>query len=277
MDGEIVDFSFDDMLAQLEPPEDVFENLNEKRNDENDDSGVSSKKQESEEIEESVQNDVDVLEDNLDFSQIAGALENPDDIFGNDDSSLEDEKLDDSQEVEKSKDFENPKDFQNSENLLEESDSKKEKLSEDELLIKKEKIIAVMESESDLLDKILEVQGILHSCVREKNWDLLNERLEELQNLSDEFSSLEEERESLCEEIDIQRDFDVSPVLVRVRGKLQKSKIENHVLNEYISTTRKFLQGVFDSVVPQRRNTLYSRTGKIIRNEPTAVAVDIEL
>ncbi|MCR5123854.1 MAG: MSCRAMM family adhesin SdrC [Treponema sp.] len=145
-----------------------------------------------------------------------------------------------------------------------------------EVVESKKCLIDVMQRENDLLDKILETQTELHNFVRKKNWECLNEKLESLQGLSDDFASLEEEREVLCELIDIRSDSDFSPVLTQVRGKLQRSKIENHALNEYISTTRKFLQGVFDSVVPQRRNVLYSKDGKFLRPKPTGVAVDIE-
>ena len=138
-------------------------------------------------------------------------------------------------------------------------------------------LIDVMQRENELLDKILETQTELHNFVREKNWESLNEKLSALQDLSDTFAALEEERETLCELIDMRTDSDFSPVLTEVRGKLQRSKIENNALNEYISTTRKFLQGVFDSVVPQRRNVLYSKNGKIVRPELSGVAVNISL
>ena len=138
-------------------------------------------------------------------------------------------------------------------------------------------LIDVMQRENELLDKILETQTELHDFVREKNWECLSEKLAALQDLSDTFADLEEERETLCELIDMRTDSDFSPVLTEVRGKLQRSKIENHALNEYISTTRKFLQGVFDSVVPQRRNVLYSKNGKIVRPELSGVAVNISL
>lgn len=138
-------------------------------------------------------------------------------------------------------------------------------------------LIDVMQRENELLDRILETQTELHDFVREKNWECLSEKLAALQDLSDTFADLEEERETLCELIDMRTDSDFSPVLTEVRGKLQRSKIENHALNEYISTTRKFLQGVFDSVVPQRRNVLYSKNGKIVRPELSGVAVNISL
>lgn len=214
--------------------------------------------------------------DVFDFAAVASALED-----GGDDVPQPESRSDSAGNPDE--DSEPPEDFGSGPEGGEDSpggpDSSggKPALSEDELLVRKERILAVMEDESALLDEILGVQAALHSCVRGKDWDGMNARLEELQSLGDKFSSLEEERESLCAEVDVRRDADVSPVLVQVRGKLQRSRIENRVLNEYISTTRKFLQGVFDSVVPQRRNTLYSRTGRIIRPEPTAVAVDIEL
>lgn len=138
----------------------------------------------------------------------------------------------------------------------------------------KQKLIAVMQQENDLLDVILEQQTLLHECVTEKNWMHLQDCMSNLQVLSDRFVELETERTALSENIVMAADCDIAPVLTEVRGKLQKSKIENHALNEYIKTTRKFLQGVFDSVVPQRRNTLYSRTGKIVRPELSSVVLN---
>ena len=79
---------------------------------------------------------------------------------------------------------------------------------------------------------------------------------------------------ALSDHIDMASDETISPVLSEVRGKLQKSKVENKVLNEYISTTRKFLQGVFDSVVPQRRNVLYSNKGQVVKPELSSIVLN---
>lgn len=142
-----------------------------------------------------------------------------------------------------------------------------------EVIEKKKAMIQVMQEESSLLDKILNQQAVLHSCVKEKNWDKLNLNIEELQGLSDKFVELEEKRTELASSVG-NDDEEIRPVLSEVRGKLQRSKIENRALNEYISTTRKFLQGVFDSVVPQRRNKLYSKKGEIIKPELSSVVLD---
>ncbi len=147
-------------------------------------------------------------------------------------------------------------------------------MTEQIVIEQKKKLIEVMQSENSLLDKILEQQAVLHGCVKEKNWEKLNLNIEQIQELSDRFVELEEEREALCKDIDMGKDSEISPVLTQVRGKLQKSKIENRALNEYISTTRKFLQGVFDSVVPQRRNTVYSKKGEIVKPELNSIVVN---
>ena len=142
------------------------------------------------------------------------------------------------------------------------------------IIAQKENLLSVMQEENALLDKILEQQTLLHNCVKEKDWNSLNKKIENLQNLSDQFVELEEKRTSLSENIDMASDETISPVLTEVRGKLQKSKVENKVLNEYITTTRKFLQGVFDSVIPQRRNILYSNKGQIVKPEPRSVVLN---
>ena len=146
--------------------------------------------------------------------------------------------------------------------------------SDEKLIAHKENLVSVMQEENELLDRILEQQTLLHNCVKEKDWEQLNRNIENLQSLSDKFVELEEKRMALSADVDMARDAEISPVLSEVRGKLQKSKVENKVLNEYISTTRKFLQGVFDSVVPQRRNVLYSNKGQIVKPEPCSVVLN---
>lgn len=144
----------------------------------------------------------------------------------------------------------------------------------DTIIVHKQNLVSVMQEENALLDKILEQQTVLHDCVRDKDWEMLNRNIENLQTLSDQFVELEEKRMALSDHIDMASDETISPVLSEVRGKLQKSKVENKVLNEYISTTRKFLQGVFDSVVPQRRNILYSNKGQVVKPELSSIVLN---
>ena len=138
----------------------------------------------------------------------------------------------------------------------------------------KNEILNLMNSESDLLDQILAQQDVVHKCVKKRNWIELEATLQNLQVMSDDFVELETKRSQLSENIDIFADESLSPVVKTVRGKLNKSKIENKVLNEYISTTKKFLQGIFDDVLPQRRNAVYSRNGKMVDNGLQSVVLN---
>ncbi|MBQ6058128.1 MAG: hypothetical protein IJJ70_07335 [Treponema sp.] len=138
----------------------------------------------------------------------------------------------------------------------------------------KNEILNLMNSESDLLDQILAQQDVVHKCVKKRNWIELEATLQNLQVMSDDFVELETKRSQLSANIDIFADESLSPVVKTVRGKLNKSKIENKVLNEYISTTKKFLQGIFDDVLPQRRNAVYSRNGKMVDNGLQSVVLN---
>ena len=128
----------------------------------------------------------------------------------------------------------------------------------------KNQIIEIMQQESDLLDVILSQQSVVHKSVSKRNWENIESVMSNLQDLSDKFVELESKRVLLCNKINIFQDPELSPVIRNVRTKLNKSKVENRVLNEYISTTRQFLQGIFDEVIPQRRNVLYSKNGNVI-------------
>ena len=147
-------------------------------------------------------------------------------------------------------------------------------IEEKATLADKQKLISVMQEESALLDTILEQQSVLHLCVTERRWDELETTTANLQALSDTFTELEQKRVALTAHISVGSEDDLAPVLRQVRSKLLKSRVENNALNEYIRMTRRFLQGVFDSVVPQRRNTLYSRTGEIVKPELSSLVLN---
>jgi len=138
----------------------------------------------------------------------------------------------------------------------------------------KQQLLEVMEEESRMLDIILSQQSLVHNKVKSKDWSDIEATMDKLQSLSDDFVELEMKRSRLSEGINLASEKDLAPVLRQVRGKLLKSKVENKALNEYIKTTRKFLQGVFDSVVPQRRSTLYGRSGQIIKPEMSSIVVN---
>ncbi len=140
-------------------------------------------------------------------------------------------------------------------------------------MAKKVQIMEILEKESETLDKLLDVQSNVHIAVKTRNWIGLEEDLEKIRVLSLEFSALEEEREKAAE-----ASSEISPdekaLMLKLHAKLLKSKIENQILNRYIETSRSFVQGILDNAVPQRRNVLYSRNGKIIKREPESVVLN---
>ena len=140
-------------------------------------------------------------------------------------------------------------------------------------MAKKVSVLDILKKESDTLDRLLDCQSNVHIAVKTKNWIGLEEDLEKIRVISLEFSALEEEREKASEAAS-----EITPeersLTLALHSKLLKSKIENQILNKYIETSRNFVQGILDNAVPQRRNVLYSRNGKIIKREPESVVLN---
>lgn len=147
-------------------------------------------------------------------------------------------------------------------------------MTEQNELENKQQLVSVMEEENKLLDDILSQQALVHAAVTGKQWDALQNSMSKLNALSEQFVTLEKKREFLSQGKNIAQVKEVAPVLTQVRGKLQKSKIENNALSEYVDATKKFLSNVFDNVVPQRRNTLYSRNGNIVKPQLNSLVLN---
>lgn len=136
----------------------------------------------------------------------------------------------------------------------------------------------ILEQERNQLDLILSEQKKVRKDVTERNWDNLEVHVQTLNILSHQFTEMEKNREQAYEEAKKAADGkDVllgNPLYHSVHQKLAASRVENDSLNKYISVTRNFIQGIFDNVVPKRRNTLYSSSGKVVRTAPEALLLD---
>ncbi len=137
----------------------------------------------------------------------------------------------------------------------------------------KNTICETLKSEAELLDKIIEVQKEIHEFVLKRKWLLLEEKITKMNELSSCFAELDKVREELEANHNF-KDFEVATAKAQVKSRLLKSKLQNKVLNEYIFTTKNFLQGIFDQVLPERRNVTYSRYGKIVKPELHNVVLD---
>lgn len=131
-------------------------------------------------------------------------------------------------------------------------------------------LAALLEQEIALVEKILECQASVYSTVKEKNWVNLERDIGCLNELSSQFSAMEAMRDSLV----AKQGEGERELLSKLRSRLLKSKVQNFALNTYIETMQNFVRGVLENAVPQRRNVLYSREGKILKPEPQSVVLN---
>lgn len=134
-------------------------------------------------------------------------------------------------------------------------------------------LAALLEQEIKLVEKILECQASVYSTVKEKNWVNLERDIDCLNELSSQFSAMEAKRDSLIAKRG-EEGVDSRELLAKLRSRLLKSKVQNFALNTYIETMQNFVRGVLENAVPQRRNVLYSREGKILKPEPQSVVLN---
>ncbi len=149
----------------------------------------------------------------------------------------------------------------------------------------------VLLAQIELINQIYQMQKSVRSCVTNRDWDSLQSTLYYINELSEGFTELEERRvkyfqdfgavgsdiSTVSRNIPPQFKNPIQSVFNDMKKKLLLSKVENDAINEYVKLSQEFLQGIFDSVLPQRRNTLYSRTGSLIKNQPESIVVNAVL
>ncbi len=155
-----------------------------------------------------------------------------------------------------------------------------------------EKLKTVLKLEDNLLSEIHKTQKKIRESVNERNWDDLENYILTFDSLSNKFTDFEKERLDCFAHLGLKDGIglsssnnkfnqevtaDIKELYLSVKQKLLASKIENNALNDYIKITTEFLQGVFDNVIPQRKNTLYSRTGALVKNQPKSMILNTVL
>ena len=135
--------------------------------------------------------------------------------------------------------------------------------------------------EETMLDSIIASQKQVRLFVTKRDWMSLENEMKSLEDKANDFLILEDERNKLTEKATLEMGEETvnkiskeEPLLKEVKRKLIFSKIENDSLNTYIAITKNFLQGIFDTVVPTGRNTLYSRKGNLVRTSPDSMLVN---
>lgn len=131
----------------------------------------------------------------------------------------------------------------------------------------------VLENENKMISEVLCLQQDLRKAVNLKDWIMLMQTSDSLNEKMDSFNNLDKRREQLSLMVK-EHDREAAALVASVRKKLLKSRIENKAFSEYISVTREFVRSVVDAAVPQSRNKLYSRKGCIVQPQPERVVVD---
>lgn len=136
--------------------------------------------------------------------------------------------------------------------------------------------------EDSLLDSIIASQKKVRVLVTKRDWSALETEMNILEKKAEEFMILDEEKNQLINiatkkigVAEVNKITKADTLVKEVKRKLIFSKIENDSLNTYIAITKNFLQGIFDTVVPSRRNTLYSRKGNLVKTVPDSMVLNI--
>lgn len=136
-------------------------------------------------------------------------------------------------------------------------------------------LLQILNAQNDILDCMLTQQGKIHSNIKGRNWVELERSINNMKSYSDAFVNLDQCRENYVgDEKSLYLLPDIEPVFVNVRTKLSKSKIENAALATYVSSTKEFIDGVLDECVPQKRNTLYTSSGQMVKTQHESVMID---
>lgn len=132
---------------------------------------------------------------------------------------------------------------------------------------------SILDKEGILISDISSVQKDMRCAVQEKNWPVLVSLIDKMNELSSDFANLDADRDAIQNEMTSAEIKPYNKKLLLLRSKLAQSKIENKVLNDYISITRGFINGVLDKASTKT----YSRYGQIIQKQPLSVLVSTSL
>ena len=134
----------------------------------------------------------------------------------------------------------------------------------------------VLDKEEKILDNLVHNQDLLKKAVTSKNWESLTKIINNINTISSEFLEADTNREVLQ---DMMKMNEIKPYFERLgamRSKLLKCKIENQALSKYVNITKNFIQGVVDNALPQSRNKVYSKNGKIVQPQPQSVVLNLD-
>lgn len=127
----------------------------------------------------------------------------------------------------------------------------------------------------DILNQLVKKQAKLRAVVKEKNWEELLELIQQINDISNYFTDVDEVRDQMQALLSEEELKPFLPKLRELRSKLLKCKVESKVLSDYVNVTRQFIQQVIDKALPAKGNKNYSKNGSIKQPQLQSVLVDL--
>lgn len=138
----------------------------------------------------------------------------------------------------------------------------------------------ILRNEISVLNELYACQKRMYECVLVRDWVLLQKETAGADALTDRFVELENTRiwcaRSVCPDSDGSKDFyrvteqfaederkTLNQLFREVKSLLVLSKSENDVFNTYIANARSIVSGLLETVMPARRNKIYTRQGAL--------------
>lgn len=134
---------------------------------------------------------------------------------------------------------------------------------------------SILSEEENLLDRLTEKQRILRKSLVEKDWEILQAQISEINQISDSFQKIDISRDEIQNQFTTEELKPYFERLTRLRSKLLKCKVENQVISNYVNVIREFISEVVAKALPQTRNKNYTKYGTITQPQAASVLVDM--
>lgn len=134
---------------------------------------------------------------------------------------------------------------------------------------------SILSEEENLLDRLTEKQRILRKSLVEKDWEILQAQISEINQISDSFQKFDISRDEIQNQFTTEELKPYFERLTRLRSKLLKCKVENQVISNYVNVIREFISEVVAKALPQTRNKNYTKYGTITQPQAASVLVDM--
>jgi len=152
-----------------------------------------------------------------------------------------------------------------------------------------EQLIVILEKEIKLVKTFTKIEGVIMDSVITNNWDVLESNIDQTQGLSRDIEKLDKAREACIEllreevgedinthfyRLTVNLDLDIKNKLNDLYRDLKLSVLNlqniNWRIDTYVGTVTGIMKQTLKEIYPNRRGSLYSRSGiiKEVDNNP---------